>query len=102
MRKNKDIKTKHYVNIKGVDYEIKVIEKNDFIDGQIDYTNHILNIVKTTKENTKRTIIHELLHAYFHECGLPHYDDEILIYFLDYIFLDLEEKLQAIIKIIKL
>lgn len=102
MKKNKDIKTKHYVNIKGVDYEIKVIEKNDFIKGRTDIQNHIVSIVKTTKEDTKRTIIHELLHAYFHECGLPHYDDEILIYFLGYIFLDLEEKLQAILKIIKL
>ena len=83
------IKNVYNANIMGQPYKIKIVsDKNDLVDFAgltrtkekdiliLDNYEHI--------EKFKQTLIHELLHAFFDECGLPYYcNDERLIYWLE-------------------
>lgn len=90
-------------NIMGTTYKIKVInDKNDFLTFEglmrpkekdillLDKYEHI--------EDLKKTLLHELLHAYFHECALTCYsNDEILISWLEQNYFKIVQTLNNIL-----
>lgn len=92
------------IYVKGTKYQIKFEKDQNFYLGETDFENKVIKIVKNEdNKELKQTIIHELLHAYFGECGLVEYRrDETLINFLDSIMLELMEKAEKIEKLYKI
>ena len=60
--------------IKGRKYKLKVvpiIDNDETIVGRCYKKDHVIKIVKDeSMEESLKTLIHELLHAYIYECGL--------------------------------
>ncbi len=88
------------INIKGTYYKIKF---QDDLFGSLGITRPILKeILIENTENIdvlKEIIVHELLHAYFYECGLQqYYDDEILVTWLGQHFGEIYNQLEDLIK----
>lgn len=81
----------NYITIKGQDYEVIYFNEDNSFLGKTDVVDKTIKIDNTLNEpDTEKVIFHELLHAFFHECGLMSYScDEILIHFLDSIYFDL-------------
>ena len=84
-----DVKNVSRVDVMGQPYNIKLV--HDF-DELLDFSG--LSMIKNKDilllsnydnfEELKKTLLHELLHAYFFECGLPYYgSDEKLISWLE-------------------
>ena len=96
-------KNQKEILIKGSKYKVKEIEQNCFVSGETDFLTKTITIVKDNNiEEAKMTIVHELLHAYFHECGLKSYcNDETLIVFIESIFKDLNKNYKNILNILK-
>lgn len=92
---------KNKVNIKGTDYKIIAEKPNRDYLGVTNYKKKTIKITTYNEgEEIKKTIIHELLHAYMHECGLIQYEsDETIILFLENIFTDLAKKANQATKI---
>ena len=94
------------IKIKGVPYSVKFREKvfhpetDEVLSGYCDYTNKKIIISSDYDINfIERVVFHELLHAYFAECGLYKYEwDEILIHFLDYHIKDILTIKEKILK----
>lgn len=86
MLKNKIIK------VKGVPYKIKFVDDLDDKEGFCETKDKIIVIKKSEdKKEFIDTVVHELYHAYFSECGLESYScDEILIYWLAKHFFDID------------
>lgn len=84
MKKNVNDK-KNSVNVLGTKYNINYFDYLTGYLGSTDTDKKIIDIDNTLNKNEfKRTILHELLHAYFYECGLERYSgDEFLIHWLD-------------------
>lgn len=84
--------------IKGQEYKIELINENDFYLGKTDYENHTIYITRNLPQASFFEVAcHELLHAFFYECGLPTYkNDEILIEFISSIFLDLNKNVNKV------
>lgn len=91
------------IYVKGTRYRIKLIKESNEFEGQSDYQKRLITIVKNDNNNElKRAIIHELLHVFFYECGLPFYkNDETLVYFLESISKDLHKKTNQVFKFLK-
>ena len=76
------------LNIKGNEYDI-IFEndvflssyKNQILDGECSSIDGTIRINKNNDDyNLDRLILHEIIHAYFYECGLPYYsNDETLV-----------------------
>lgn len=73
------------INIKGKPYKVKFVE-NTFLSGDtpcvgiINYEKQEIKIANHDREQTPRTIYHELLHGFLKECGLNNYaSDETLV-----------------------
>lgn len=78
------------IEIKGTFYTLNFFEgERDYL-GRTDLTNkEILICVSQDNLDIAKTIFHELMHAYFYECGLRDFaDNEILVTFLGETFLD--------------
>ena len=89
------------IYVKGTRYKIKVAKPNGQFLGETDFKKRTITITTQNegKEITK-TIVHELLHAYMYECGLPRYaSDEMLIEYLESIFKDITKKTNQASKI---
>lgn len=81
------------MQIKGQEYKTHFFKDNRGFEGltRTD-TKDIFIKVDEDENETKKTIIHELLHAYFFECGLVGYcSDETLVHFLEGIYFDLSK-----------
>ena len=78
---------KNYLFIKGRKYKLKVvsvIDNDNNIVGMCYRKEHLIKVVKDNNmEESLKTIIHELLHAYIYECGLEDnsLDEDIVKYF---------------------
>lgn len=97
MLEQKENKT---INIKGVDYNF---EFRDYLGDASGVTRCISKkIIIVNDENIdelKKTIFHELLHAFFFECGLMQYfEDEILVTWLDRHFVEISGIIENLIK----
>ena len=72
------------INIKGQPYKLIIkdeyfLSNDDVCLGQANYTNHTIT-VSVASPNWMQTLIHELYHCFFYECGLMGYkSDEILV-----------------------
>lgn len=82
------IKNVFTVNIMGSPYKIKVLEdRNEFLNfyGKTCFKEkEILLAQNKDLEEFKKTLFHELIHAYLGECGLAqYYNDEILVSWLE-------------------
>lgn len=63
------------VNILGEEYEIKILEKSDSCMLENNYTGYVNyddKCIYLLKEDTwiKHILLHEMVHAYFHEAGI--------------------------------
>lgn len=89
------------IYIKGTRYRIKIEKPNQEYLGETDTKKRTITITtENDKKEIEKTIIHELLHAYFYECGLRAYSsNEILIEYLDSIFKDIMKKTKQVNKI---
>lgn len=73
--------------IKGRKYKLKVmsiIDNDETIVGRCYKKDHVIKIVKDeSMEESLKTLIHELLHAYIYECGLytDSNDEDLVRYF---------------------
>lgn len=88
------------ITIKGQLYKVKFIDCDDLFNGltKID-TKTIIIDNNLNNETLFETVIHELIHAYFFECGLDEYcADEKLVTFLARHFFDLEKSFENIFK----
>lgn len=75
------------VNIKGVDYKIELKEILVSDDSAVGITIPLEKTIglKLNQKDIDSTLLHELIHAYFYECGLiEQYRDESLTYWLEY------------------
>lgn len=86
------------ITIKGQPYKL-IIKDDCFLsddsvcEGLSDYTNHAIT-VSLSSLSWKRTLIHELYHCFFRECGLTAYkNDETLV---DWIAQTFEQVLDAL------
>ena len=86
------------VTIKGQDYNIEFFNYETGFLGKTDINKKAIFLDnKLDNYDLKPVIFHELLHAYFYECGLVHYaDDEILVNFLDSVFYDLMRDIKIV------
>lgn len=88
------------VNIKGQAYQVEFL--NDLCSfglcGQTRKVEKKILIDNTDDiEDLKKIIVHELFHAYFHECGLIDYcNDETLVRWLESNFFEISEKYEEI------
>ena len=78
--------------IKGRKYKLKVvpiIDNDETIVGRCYKKDHVIKIVKDeSMEESLKTLIHELLHAYIYECGLyTDSNDEDLVRYIELNFL---------------
>lgn len=74
------------VKVMGVLYSIYFINDSscDYL-GQTDTTKKTIILNEVSNDCMSEVIFHELLHAYFYECGLiSYYQDERLIYWLTF------------------
>lgn len=76
---------KKEIIIKGTKYTLDFFNEKRGYVGQNDSGEKVISIqANQTKYELQKTIYHELLHGYFHECGLPVFaDNEYLITFLE-------------------
>ena len=88
------------VTIKGIDYTIKFVDTFDLCHGMTDTTEKIILINYSLEKNLMfEAILHELIHAYFYECGLDCWcDDEKLVTFIARHFFDVNEAFYFILK----
>ena len=93
-------------NIKGRNYEVKIVDEIDENDasivGQTNITYKQIFIKdRQIIEEKLNTIIHELLHANFYECGLyDAFGDEDIIRFFEIQFLSILKQFLKIVKIV--
>lgn len=86
---------KKIIKIKGKDYQFEL--KNDTwvgengatVVGETQY--YPRKIIVANKNDIDETIIHELTHAFLHECGVDSLDDEMLARWLEINFFDIWE-----------
>lgn len=73
------------INIKGTPYKVNFVDALYEVDGLTDTKNKNIYIQKSEdKEELQKTLIHELTHAFFYECGLIQYcNSEILAYWIE-------------------
>lgn len=88
------------INIKGTIYKVKF---KNYLYGSLGITRPISKeiLIENTEniDDLKDTIVHELMHAYFCECGLlKYYDDEILVTWLGQHFGEINNQLENLIK----
>ena len=88
------------INIKGIEYNIKF---QDYLGSSLGVTRPILKeiVIENTEniDDLKDVIVHELIHAYFYECGLQqYYDDEILVTWLGRHFCEISNQLENLIQ----
>jgi len=88
------------INIKGQEYQVEFKDYLPNCCGLSDSAKKEIFIENNSNsEELKKRIVHELLHAYFYECGLNVYNsDETLINWIDHHFLELNDKLNKIIE----
>lgn len=93
-------KNSYFVIVKGCKYDICFFDDERSYLGQTNSgTKQILIYSQLSKQYLEKTIFHELLHAYFDECGLSLYSgDETLVTYLDSIYGELGQDLSSIIK----
>lgn len=94
---------KQYIIIKGVKYNINFYSDVRSYVGMTDTKKkEIIIFINQNEIDFFKTIIHELLHAYFYECGLCRFsDDEQLIEWLEFTFLDIYSDFSRIVEFIK-
>lgn len=88
------------INIKGTDYKIVF---QDYLCGSLGVTRPVAKEIfienSDNIDDLKDTIAHELIHAYFYECGLQQYfDDEILVTWLGKHIFKISETVESLIK----
>ena len=87
------MKNNKIIKIKGQKYTLKIVDEldNDCC-GHSDCDEKIIYIKKSKNDKLMiSTLVHELYHCYFFECGLPEYAiDETLIYWLEKHFFDID------------
>ena len=88
------------INIKGQPYTICYVKNLYGSYGLTDNQNKFIYIQQTKDVfELQKTIIHELTHAYFYECGLVEYSaNEILAYWLESHFNQINESFIKIIQ----
>lgn len=87
-----------YIDIKGNYYSINFFtDERDYL-GRTDFKNkEILVYINQCDLEIAKTIHHELMHAYFYECGLLDFaHNEILVTFLGETFLEILDNQGAI------
>lgn len=78
---------KNFLFIKGRKYKLKVvsvIDNDSNVVGMCYKKEHLIKVVKDNNmEESLKTIIHELLHAYIYECGLKDdsSNEDVVVYF---------------------
>lgn len=92
------------VNIKGKPYKVD-FKKDTFtaegraVDGLVDYRKKEITIATINEDELPKIVYHELLHGFFHECGLECYaHDEILV---DWIANNIQEINECALKIMQ-
>ena len=86
-----EVKEEMIIPIKGIEYKLCFVKDMVDCSGMTDKKKREI-VIELTEDSEVlfRTIIHELIHAYFHESGLEGYcNDETLISWLDYHFFEL-------------
>lgn len=93
-----NVKEKLLVNIKGVEYKVYFVDEVPAVSGICDRKNKKIYVeILEDKDEMFNTLIHELLHAYFIECGLVSYSrDEVLISWLEQHFFELYNQFEDI------
>lgn len=92
------------LNIKGVDYRVKLVDLIDNDSKILGQTNHLDKtiLIRECEKDNVDIIAHELIHAYFYECALSCYnDDETLVSWLGFHFGDLAENVLSVLKYFK-
>lgn len=94
-----DIKGTKVIRVKGIDYTIMFVDKLINICGLTDSKNKEIYIeIDEDKEEMNKTIIHELIHAFFDECGLKSYsNDEVLVNWLECNFFEIYNQFEKCI-----
>lgn len=82
---------KNKIIIKGQPYKVTFFNKAERYEGRTSFENKVIELYKEEDEKEmQKTIIHELFHAYFYECGLIEYAyNETIMYFVENVFHDL-------------
>ena len=98
--KNENWLESQIINIKCADWKF---EFHDCLFGTLGQTRKIEKrlVVENTADinELKKTIVHELFHAYFLECGLVDYcNDEVLVNWLDQHFFEVYNQVEKILK----
>ena len=93
-------KNNEFIVVKGCAYKVIFFDDERSYLGRTDFVvNNIYIYSKLTKRDLEKTIFHELLHAYFYECGLMLYGaDETLVTYLDSIYPELGQSMVDIMK----
>lgn len=91
---------KNKIKIKGRLYKVKFIDCDNLYNGLTNTeTKTIIINNNLNNETLFETVIHELIHSYFFECGLDEYcADEKLVTFLARHFFDLKKSFENIFK----
>ena len=88
------------VDIKGKMYSVQFVDELPGSYGCSDSEHQKITVERQSDEVIVfRSIVHELLHCYLNECGLSSYsNDETLISWLDYHFLEIYKKCNEIFR----
>lgn len=94
---------KNKIIIKGQPYQVTFFNEEERYKGRTSFENKVIELYKEEdKKELQKTIIHELFHAYFYECGLIEYAvDETIMYFIEHVFHDLVDNANKICKMAK-
>ena len=86
------------LKILGADYNISLVENlSDNNAGETDFVEKTIRIVNDKDEDLEQILRHEIMHAFFYECGLMKYaEDEVLVDFLAMQFDKLKHLMGAI------
>ena len=95
-----DTSLEQSIIIKGCPYKIIFFDEDCDYLGLTSTRNKTIRIHNgLVKRDLERIILHELLHAYFFECGLQEYcADETLVNYFDSIYHDLSQNLNNVVK----
>lgn len=96
-------KQQNYLIIKGTKYTLEFFKESRNYSGETNFIEKTVSVeALQSKYELKKIIYHELLHAYFYECGLIQYaKDETLVYFLENMLFEILDNLDLATEIYK-
>lgn len=88
------------IKIKGKTYKIQFVDCLDLCCGLTNVETKTISIDNNLEKGTTfEAIVHELIHAYFYECGLDEYfNDEKLVTFIARHFFDVNKAFAIILE----